>query len=235
MTRKQYNYNFDPAQDYTKQEIQEFSGLSKNTIPLSLEAAGLSTSSRVYSGEDLLAYFVPVRRLLDSGMTYDEVKAARRIPRANVSDDDGPWAGGVHADDGEGGLAELDQAIGEGIAETVYGTVEAAVNDLVEQIPNMAAIALSKAASDGSIRAAFRGRMREYFAQRKTFMPRGQVVNASSALPDISGTHQANPVSSNWIDASVIDDDAGEPMNDPEKEDFEGDSGASGCLAAEER
>lgn len=207
MTRKQYNYNFDPVQDYTKQEIQEFSGLSKNTIPLSLEAAGLSTSSRVYSGENLLAYFVPVRRLLDSGMTYEEVKAARKLPRANVRDDDGPWAGGVYADDGEGGLAELDQAIGEGIAETVYGTVEAAVNDLVEQIPNMAAIALSKAVSDGRIRGAFRERMREYFAQRKTFMPGGRIVDTPALAGKESGIDEYEGTVSLPVNIRDADDD----------------------------
>ncbi|MEM9803752.1 MAG: hypothetical protein AAF959_00605 [Cyanobacteria bacterium P01_D01_bin.56] len=179
MVKKQYNYQFVETKNYSKQEIQDLTGLSKNTVSPSLEAAGFSTSQRSYPGKELLDYFVPVRKLLDSGMTYEQVRKMRQMNEASGDDVKA-------ASDGSVGISNdadsLDQVIGKGITETVYGAVESAVEDLVEHIPYMAAIALSKAAKEGKIEQAFKHRLREYFATRRK-LEFGQLLNQQIALP----------------------------------------------------
>lgn len=187
MTKKQYNYNFERSHDYTKQDIQQLTGLSKNTIPPSLKLAGLATSRTVYSGEELLTFFVPVRRLLDSGMSHEQVREILQMSRANNSEGSSTSRENY---ENESGLNDFEQELGEGIVETVYGTVEAAVDDFVEHIPTLTAMALSEAARKGKIRDAFRQKLREYFASRKRaqFNIEGQ---QSEAVPKYGVRHFA--------------------------------------------
>lgn len=171
MTKKQYCYDFNAAQSYSKKEIQELTGLSKNAVSDSLKACGLPTSRRSYTGEELLTHFVRLRVLVDAGATYEEVQQALGMAQATVPDDEHPPYGAVPPPQAPGGgqeLANLDEVIGASIAETVNSTVEAAVNDLIDHIPHMAALALSNAAREGKIREAFKTKLREYFATRRT-------------------------------------------------------------------
>jgi hypothetical protein len=164
MAKKQYNYQFDPTQDYSKQHIQNLTGLSKNSVSQSLEVAGLSTSQRMYSGEELIALFVPVRQLLDGGMTCDQIREMRQMNQADAYGDEHL---SNESESNAWELAEFDQAIAQGVADTAYETVEQAVEEMIRHIPFMAAIVLKKATQGGKISAEFRNNLREHFAKRR--------------------------------------------------------------------
>jgi DNA-binding transcriptional MerR regulator len=164
MQKKPRNYHFDPACQYNKKEIAELTGLSKNVVTAGLEAAGLSTSRRSYSGQELLDQFVPIRQLIDSGMTYEEIEEMQRIRHAG-NQDEGDLSDSM---DGEGGdLGDFDQAVGRGMAQMMYGVAEAAVDDLVDVVPQLVGLAMGKAVRDGRLDAAFKRSLREHFAKRR--------------------------------------------------------------------
>jgi hypothetical protein len=225
MASKHYNYNFDPGVPYSKEDIQRFTGLSKNTVSKTLEEAGLSTSERMYLGQYLLDYFVPVRRLLDSGMGYEKIRKMRKMNEASAPDDKTQYGQSV---DEDMGLNSLDQAIGEGLAETVYSSVELAVEDLIESIPQMAGIALSKAASEGKITAAFKKSLREYFATRRSipYDLSGAQQEGLPAIESVEATDEPKDSATMWFEESLTTDqgDLGDgngsdsEQTDPEEE-----------------
>lgn len=164
MQKNPRNYHFVPAQPYTKKEIGDLTGLSKNVVTAGLEAARLSTSRRTYSGQELLEQFVPIRQLIDSGMTYEEIEEMQRMRHAG-SQVEGDSPDSMYDESGD--LGDFDQAVGRGMTQIVYGVAEAAADDLVEMMPQIVGLALSKVARDGKLDAAFKRGMREHFANRR--------------------------------------------------------------------
>ncbi|RZM77799.1 hypothetical protein [Leptolyngbya iicbica] len=190
MQKKPRNYHFDPTHQYTKKAIEELTGLSKNVVSAGLEAAGLSTSRRSYLGQELLERFVPVRRLIENGMTYEQIQEMQRMRHAASRDEEGT-SDSMYDENGD--LGDFDQAVGRGMAQMVYGVAEAAADDLVEVMPQLVGLALSKVARDGKLDAAFKRGLREHFAnRRKIDLGLGGAVEVPARSLGASDGEQAN-------------------------------------------
>ncbi|MBW4660270.1 MAG: hypothetical protein KME15_16465 [Drouetiella hepatica Uher 2000/2452] len=131
----------------TKKQIEEITGLSDNTVVTTLAKCGIPTSSRTYSVALLLERFVPARKILDDGGTYEKVEQFVKTlsPLESAEDEE----------DGGALIDALDQ-LEEDAAQVLYGAIEERAERLVGYMPKMLMKAVSGAILKGAGRQKFK-------------------------------------------------------------------------------
>jgi len=127
----------------TKKEIEELTGLSDNTVVTTLSKCGVPTSSRSYRVLLLLERFVPARKILDEGGTYEKVEEFAKTFSPLKSDEEEEGEEG-----GDLSLA-LDQFT-EDAAEALYEAIEDRAERLIVYMPSMYMQAMSGAILKGA-------------------------------------------------------------------------------------
>jgi len=136
----------------TKKEIEELTGLSDNTVVTTLSKCGVPTSSRSYRVLLLLERFVPARKILDEGGTYEKVEEFAKTFSPLKSDEEEEGEEG-----GDLSLA-LDQ-LEEDAAEVLYGAMEERAERLVGYMQKMYMQAVSRAILKSSGRQKFKAEL----------------------------------------------------------------------------
>lgn len=157
----------------TKRDLEIRFKLSHNTVRDTLRAAGLDTSKREYTDEEVLI-FERARALIEEGKSYEEVSAAFRGSREVVDSNLGSEVmGSLLAD-------EVAREVEEGAKEMVRDVVRR----MIVRLPQLTLEVCDELASNGDVRAVYR-RYREAFAAEVGGQQSAKgILGASNGKPD---------------------------------------------------
>lgn len=152
MAKHQENYGIKRDSDYDKAAIQELIEVKNiKTVREALEIAGLSTSKRLYKGDELIdSGFINIRKLFDQGWTKKQILEDYLGVKA-TSGGSTNSQNEKNVDD----LSAIESALEEGALEVGEVLAETAAAYLVERFPELLIQKLGKRVGSGGIRAAF--------------------------------------------------------------------------------
>lgn len=141
----------------TKKDLEEKFGLGSNTVYRTLQVCPLGTKKKEYTEEEIEQYFVPARRMLDAGKTYEEVTEYFKMKNPEGAegvdnlDEDEFNTDGFAANQ----ATDAGDAVSVTVAETVADMVQSAVKEVAPYIPALVAQTLNQEINSGEIKQAF--------------------------------------------------------------------------------
>lgn len=181
---------------YTKKNLGDRFGISKNTVYETIKACGLDTAKTTYTEEEIQTRFTPARQLLDSGQaTYESLREYFDTRSAEVGSEPPASSGAqtyseqVPTEDSMD-MEPFVDVVRQELTQSVELLIEAATSDVVKLVSYLTARSLLSSTNRGEIARAlqegFSAEARRILQQRQQ-----RSITLNSPPKQLNGIHQA--------------------------------------------